>query len=97
MFANRIKFLRKSKGWNQTQLAEKLGVTKQSISNWENDNIMPSVEMLVRVANLSQVSTDYLVGNEKDKPDNIHLIDVTGLTPEEIEHIQIIVNDLRKK
>ena len=46
MFAVRIKNLRLTKGLNQVQLADKLGVKKQSISNWENDNIQPSIEML---------------------------------------------------
>lgn len=50
MFATRIKYLRQSAGINQVQLAEKLGVSKQSISNWENDNIMPSIDMLVKIA-----------------------------------------------
>ena len=50
MFAKRIKFLRQSKELNQVQLAERLGVKKQSISNWENDNIMPSIDMLIRIA-----------------------------------------------
>ena len=45
MFATRIKYLRQSAGINQVQLAEKLGVSKQSISNWENDNIMPSIDL----------------------------------------------------
>ena len=50
MFAIRIKNLRQSRELNQVQLAEKLGVKKQSISNWENDNIMPSIDMLIRIA-----------------------------------------------
>ena len=49
MFAIRIKNLRQSKELNQVQLAEKLGVKKQSISNWENDNIMPSIDMLKKL------------------------------------------------
>ena len=44
MFAIRLKNLRQSRELNQVQLAEKLGVKKQSISNWENDNIMPSID-----------------------------------------------------
>ena len=51
MFAERLKHLRRSRELNQVQLARGLGVRKQSVSNWENDNIMPSVEMLERVAN----------------------------------------------
>ena len=69
MFAKRIKFLRQSKELNQVQLAERLGVKKQSISNWENDNIMPSIDMLVRIADFFHVSTDYLLGREIAEPD----------------------------
>ena len=66
MFADRIKHLRQSKELNQVQLAEKLGVKKQSVSNWENDNIMPSVDMLVKIADFFDVSTDYLLGRKED-------------------------------
>ena len=49
MFPERIKYLRQTQGLNQVQLADKLGTTKQSISNWENDNIVPSVDMLKKL------------------------------------------------
>lgn len=96
MFAVRIKNLRQSKELTQVQLAEKLGVKKQSISNWENDNIMPSVDMLVRIADFFQVSTDYLLGRDIQEPSAPHMLDITGLTPRQIEHIQCIVDDLRE-
>lgn len=96
MFASRIKNLRLSKGLNQVQLAEKLGVKKQSISNWENDNIMPSIEMLVRIADFFEVSTDYLLGRESRETSAPQMLDITGLTPRQIEHIQFIVDDLRQ-
>lgn len=95
MFANRIKCLRQTRELNQVQLAGKLGVAKQSISNWENDNIMPSIEMLEKIADFFAVSTDYLLGrDEKDIKDG-ETIDVTGLSPRQIEHIKLIVEDLR--
>ena len=65
MFAYRIKYLRQTRELTQVQLADKLGVSKQSISNWENDNIMPSVDMLEKIADFFSVSTDYLLGREK--------------------------------
>lgn len=95
MFASRIKYLRQSKELSQVQLAEKLGVKKQSISNWENDNIMPSVEMIIRIADHFHVSTDYLLGRDAQGADAVHVLDVTGLTPRQIEHVQQIVDDLR--
>lgn len=95
MFANRIKYLRQSRELNQVQLAEKLGVAKQSVSNWENDNIMPSVEMLEKIADFFGVSTDYLLGRDGKKIVDGQSIDVTGLKPRQIEHVKLIVEDFR--
>lgn len=95
MFANNIKHLRKTRQLNQVQLAEKLGVKKQSVSNWENDNIMPSVETLEKIADFFEVSTDYLLGRENVKKSGVMCLDVTGLSPKKIEHIQLLVEDLR--
>ncbi|MGN1404393.1 MAG: helix-turn-helix domain-containing protein [Ruminococcus sp.] len=92
MFAERIKELRTSLGMNQIQFGRKLCVTKQCISNWENDNIMPSIDMLMRIATTFSVSSDYLLGLE-----NQRTLDVTGLTNEQILHIQNVVNDLKQK
>ena len=50
MLNERIKQLRIGRGLSQVDLAEKLGVSKQSVSNWENDNIQPSIEMLVKIS-----------------------------------------------
>ena len=96
MFAVRIKYLRLARELNQVQLAERLGVKKQSISNWENDNIRPSIEMLIRIADFFHVSTDYLLGRDVQEPAAPQMLDITGLTPRQIEHIQFIVDDLRK-
>ena len=96
MMADRIRSLRKARGLNQVQLAEKLGVKKQSVSNWENDNIMPSVEMLLKMADYFQVSTDYLLGRDEPSPSGVHTLDVTGLTEKQIEHLARLVEDLRE-
>ena len=96
MFGTRIKYLRQSRELNQVQLADKLGVKKQSISNWENDNIMPSIDMLIKIADFFHVSTDYLLGREMQETNAPHLLDITGLTPRQIEHIQFIIDDLRQ-
>lgn len=90
MLNERIRELRGSRGISQIQLAGKLGVTKQSVSNWENDNILPSIEMLVKIANFFEVSTDYLLGLDKKRT-----LDVENLTEIQISHIQLIVDDLR--
>lgn len=51
MLSKRIRELRFSLGLNQVQFGQALNVTKQTISNWENDNIQPSVEMLIKIVN----------------------------------------------
>ena len=89
MLNEQIKKLRMACGITQVQLAKSLGVTKQSVSNWENDNIQPSIDMLIRIAEFFQVSTDYMLGLETK-----NTIDVTELTDEEIAHIRFIISDI---
>lgn len=96
MFGERLKYLRQSHNMNQIQLAQKFGVQKQSISNWENNNIMPSIEMLEKIADHFHVSTDYLLGREDKSVDGIQTVDVTGLTETQIEHIRQLIDDIRK-
>ena len=52
MLSKRIRELRLFLGLNQVQFGQVLNVTKQTISNWENDNIQPSVEMLTKIVNI---------------------------------------------
>ena len=91
MLGNRIKSLRESRNLSQVQLAVVLHVSKQSISNWENENIFPSVEMLVKIAQYFSTTTDYLVGL-----DNHRWIDVSDLPQEAVAHIQMLIEDIRK-
>ena len=92
MLNQSIRLLRRARNMSQVELAHRLGVTKQSVSNWENDNIQPSIEMLMRLAAVFSVSTDYLLGIESGE----HL-DVSGLSSEVIAHIRQIIDDLRAK
>ena len=64
MLNERIRELRLAAGFSQVELAEKLGVSKQSVSNWENDNIQPSIEMLVKISRIFNVSTDFILGED---------------------------------
>lgn len=91
MLNQRIRELRLAKNISQVKLAELLGVTKQSVSNWENDNIQPSVDIVIKLAAIFDVSTDYLLGLE-----NSRSIDVSELSSEEIAHIQLIIDDIKK-
>lgn len=90
----RIKELRKKNGWTQEQVADKIGVTKSVVSFYERNNRTPSPEMLVKFAQLYDVSADYLLGIAK--VDDNHL-DVTGLSRTEKHALQSIVDALRRK
>lgn len=92
MLNEKIKELRKAKRVSQVEMASALGLTKQCVSNWENDNIQPSVEMLVKIADYFGVTTDYLLCRSETD-----VINVEGLTPVEISHIRDIVADLRNR
>lgn len=91
MFGDVIKNLRLSYNLNQVQLAQNLGVSKQTISNWENNNILPSIEMLITISQYFSVSSDYLL-----ELNNRSYVEVTGLSLEELSHIQQIIHDLCK-
>lgn len=86
-----IKKLRIARGLNQVEFAKTLCVTKQCVSNWENDNVVPSIDMLCKIADFFGVGTDYLLGRSERR-----VIEVSNLTEEQIDHIAIIVSDLQK-
>ena len=92
MFSERIKEIRLARNMTQVDLSRELNVTKQSVSNWENDNIQPSIDMLIKIASYFSVSCDYLLGLDERK-----YIEVTGLTDKEISHIQMLIDDINKR
>ena len=92
MLNERIRQLREAKNLTQVQLAAKLSVTKQSVSNWENNYIHPSVEMVMAIADVFGVTVDYLL-ERTDKQQ----ICVDGLTDEQIQHINAIIKDILQK
>lgn len=90
MLSENIRRYRMAQNISQVELARRLCVSKQSVSNWGNDNIQPSVDMLVKISKSLNVSTDSLLGLSKEKS-----IDVSGLTDEQIAHINQIINDIK--
>lgn len=91
MLNERIKELRVRRGLNQVQFAKLLNVSKQCVSNWENDNVLPSIEMLEKLADFFETTTDYLLGRSQQDP-----IDTHGLTNLQITHIKALAEDLRQ-
>lgn len=89
MLNEKIKELRIARGLTQVELASDLGVTKQCISNWENNNIQPSIDMLIKIATYFSVTTDFLLGLDSKKQ-----IDVSSLTEKQISNIRQLINDI---
>lgn len=61
-YGNRIAELREQKGWTQEQLATSIGITRAALSHYEKNRREPDFETLTQLANLFQVSVDYLIG-----------------------------------
>lgn len=64
LFSVRLKELRLKKGLKQTELGEKVGVKQNTFTNWENGKREPSFENLIKLADLLEVSLDWLFGRE---------------------------------
>ena len=90
MLGERIKALRTTRNLSQVELAKKLNVSKQSVSNWENNNILPSIDLIKKLAAFFSCSTDYLLEMEQEHL----LLEFTDLTLEQRMHIQQIINDM---
>ena len=91
MLCDEIRRLRLAKRITQARLADRLGVSKQSVSNWENNNIQPSVELLEKLADYFSVSTDTLLGRHPDT-----VIDASGLTAGQTAHVRQLIQDLQE-
>ena len=74
-FGNRLKELRKSVGITQAQLADALHERRATLSNYENKNVYPGFNMLIKLADYFHVSVDYLTGRTDDYEINCKLFD----------------------
>ena len=88
----RLKELRLEKRLRQDQLAALVGLEKSSISMYENDMRQPSYTTLVRLADVFNVTTDYLLGRTNSSP-----LDLSGLTATEAAMINQLVASMTAK
>lgn len=66
IFADKLIQLRKKAGWSQEELAEQMNVTRQSVSKWEGAQSVPDLGKMIRLSELFNVSTDYLLKDEME-------------------------------
>ncbi len=67
--ADKIIELRKKQGWSQIDLAERLDVSRQSVSKWEMAQAVPELDKIIRMSELFAVTTDYLLKDDAPVPD----------------------------
>ena len=69
ILADKIIDLRKKNGWSQEELAEQLGVSRQTVSKWEGAQSVPDMGRVVQMSTLFGVSTDYLLKDDMELPE----------------------------
>ena len=62
-FSEKLVSLRKIKGWSQEELAQKLDITRQTVSKWELDQTVPDMNKLIEISKIFEISLDELVNN----------------------------------
>ncbi len=65
-FGEQIKNIRKKEKMTQEQFAMKLNVSRQAVSNWENNKNLPDIGMLILISDVFQISLDYLIKGENE-------------------------------
>ncbi len=92
-FGTILKELRQRAGMTQKQLADRLWLSKATVSYYEQSLRSPSPEVLVKLARVFHVTTDYLLGIEQKK----QTLDITDLPDEDIQLLEDMISLLRKK
>ena len=90
-FGSVLKTLRLKENMTQAQLAQKLGLTKSVISAYETGLRLPSYDILIHIAKIYNVSTDYLLGVESKQH-----IDLSGLSQEETNALLNLIKAMKK-
>lgn len=71
IFADKIIQLRKERNWSQEELASQLGVSRQSISKWESGSSLPDLDKIIKLSQIFDVSTDYLLKEEMENEETL--------------------------
>lgn len=84
----RLRYLREKRGWSQTLVCKKLGISNSTLSGYERDYREPDTDTLSRLAGLYGVTTDYLLGRSKDK--QLKIEDDKRITEETLYYLDIL-------
>lgn len=65
---------RKANGWSQEDLAEKLNVSRQAVSRWENETALPDAQNVLQISKLFRVTTDYLLNDDCESDSDVPFV-----------------------
>ena len=91
-FGDKLKTLRANAGMSQTELAKRLNISKSVVSYYEKAERSPSPDVLIKLADIFHVSTDYMLGITQKK-----VIDVSDLSDDDMRFLLITIDTLRNK
>lgn len=89
ILAEKIMEERKRNGWSQEELAEKLGVSRQSVSKWESAQSIPDLNRIIKMAELFGVTTDYLLKDEMEKRETTETLMEVAEVPVKIHKVSM--------
>jgi len=92
LIAEKIKELRKARGWSQSELARRLDISRTGVSSWEQGLSMPSSSALIDLAKVFSVSVDCILGVEA-----LDTVDVTGLDEREVAILTELADNFRNQ
>lgn len=91
-FGDKLKTFRTNAGMSQTELAKRLNISKSVVSYYEKAERSPSPDVLIKLADIFHVSTDYMLGITQKK-----VIDVSDLSDDDMRFLLITIDTLRNK
>ncbi|WP_099159048.1 helix-turn-helix domain-containing protein [Virgibacillus ndiopensis] len=71
IFGERLKIEREKRGWSQTDLAEKIHVSRQSVSKWETGKNYPSIEVIIDLSDLFSITIDELLRSDEELKEKV--------------------------
>ncbi len=92
MFSERLKELRKNKGYTQKEIAQELNIAQSSYADWERNKKKPTQEKLTLIADFFNVSTDYLLG-QTDIPNSTLEADIDTAIDNSVAYNGIPIKD----
>lgn len=90
MISDRIKSLRESRNWTQTELARRLNITRSGVNSWEQGLSTPSLASIIELSKVFSVSSDYLL-----ELSDLDHINVSGLNINDIVLVTELVDRLK--